>query len=59
MAPLGMASSSIGPQCNRLMSPSRSGEFVSDRISQAWATECIQVAIWEMVCAPKKARKSG
>jgi hypothetical protein len=59
MAPLGMASSSIGPQCNRLMTPSRSGEFVSDRISQACATECIQVAIWEMVCAPKKARKSG
>src|SRR5688572_25181301 len=40
------------------MSPSSRGEFVSDRISQAWATECIQVAIWEIVWAPKKARKS-
>jgi hypothetical protein len=40
------------------MSPSRSGEFVSDRTSQAWATECIQVPIWEIVWVPKKARKS-
>src|SRR6266849_4880238 len=49
MAPLGTASSRIGPQCSMLMSPSSSGEFVSDRTSQAWASECIQVAIWEIV----------
>ena len=41
MAPLGRASSSIGPQCSMLMSPSSSGEFVSDRTSQASATESI------------------
>jgi len=41
-----------------LMSPSSSGEFVSDRMSQASATECIQVAIWEIVWATKKTRKS-
>src|SRR5437870_168313 len=58
MAPLGTASSSIGPQCSMLMSPSSSGEFVSDRMSQASATECIQVAIWEVVWATKKTRKS-
>ena len=58
MAPLGRASSSIGPQCSMVMSPSSSGEFVSDRISQVWATECIQVAIWEIVWATKKTRKS-
>ncbi len=40
-APLGMASTSIGPQCSMLMSPSSSGEFVSDRTSQASATESI------------------
>src|SRR5439155_21593068 len=58
MAPLGRASSRIGPQCSMLISPSSSGEFVSDRTSQAWATECIQVPIWEIVWAPKNARKS-
>src|SRR5712691_871491 len=58
MTPLGTESSRYGPHCSVLMSPSSSGEFVSDRTSQAWATECIQVPIWEIVWAPKKARKS-
>ncbi len=36
--------------------PTATGECVSERTSQAWATRCIHVPMFEMTCPVKKRR---
>src|SRR5262249_49077737 len=47
-----------GPNWRVPRSPSRNGELVSSRTSQACATDCIQEPNWEMIWAPRNWRKS-